>query len=119
MSVIGLQSGLYKQLHDYAELVDDSLLCLKSGLPPSKDESCQKLARLLIGMSSDNWDETPLHIFLFSFSNFKESERQEWASTGKALLSDVAGSTDIRQLDRLADLLEQKQSSVMARIRES
>ncbi|MCI0388348.1 MAG: hypothetical protein MOB07_06235 [Acidobacteria bacterium] len=117
MSVVGLQSGLYKQLHDYAELVDEALLYLKSALPPSKDESCQKLGRLLIAISSGDWEEAPIHAFLFSVSNIEQSERQELGRIGQALLSDVVKPPDVGKLERLAELLEKKQSSVMSRTR--
>jgi hypothetical protein len=115
MSVIGMQSGLYRQLHDYAELVDEALLSLKSGSPPSEDENCQRLGRLLVAISSGDWEDAPAHTFMFSMSNLDQPERQALGGIGRALLSDSVESRDVKTLERLAELLERKQSSVMAR----
>ena len=117
MTDIGWQSGLYRQLHDYAELVDETLLLLKSGLPTSKNENCQKLGRLLIAISSGDWEDTPVHAFLFSVSNFGKPETQELGGIGEALLTDSIKSRDVKQLEHLAELLEKKQTSVMSRTR--
>jgi len=114
MSVIGMQSGLYRQLHDYAELLDEALLSLKNGTPPSEDENCQRLGRLLVAISSGDWEDAPAHTFLFSMSNLDQTERQALGGIGRALLSDSVESRDVKKLERLAELLERKQSSVMA-----
>ena len=114
MSVIGMQSGLYRQLHDYAELLDDALLSLKNGTPPSENENCQRLGRLLVAISLGDWEDAPAHTFLFSMSNLDQTERHALGGIGRALLSDSVESSDVKKLERLAELLERKQSSVMA-----
>jgi len=51
MSDASLFSGLYQQIHEYAELLDDVLVNLKENTSSLEDKSRQELASFLL----DHW----------------------------------------------------------------
>src|ERR1700724_875453 len=50
MSYTGLHSGLYSQIREYAEILDQLLLDLKAGTPDAHTESRLKLGKLLASL---------------------------------------------------------------------
>ncbi len=116
MSEVGSQSGLYEELHECAELIDGVLADLKDGLSCEGSNDCQELGNLLIGLNKRNWTQTSSRTFAILLGLFKTTDRHAWALLGTNLLANQMGETTMLRLEELADLLEQEQQSVMARI---
>jgi hypothetical protein len=116
MSDIGLNSGLYGQMREYAELLDDVLIGLKTNVALPSD-SRQRLADFLTALEADNWQDVPTRVIAILLRDKAYVEKNDWPALASALLSDEIDETVINKLERLAWSLEQEQSIAMARIR--
>lgn len=120
MSDIGLHSGLYGQMREYAELLDDVLVSLKVGsTPPLGDDSLQRLADFLIALGADNWQDLSTRLIAILLREKAHVEKNDWPALGRALLNGEVDEAVINKLEHLAWSLEQEQAVAMARIRGS
>jgi hypothetical protein len=119
MSEAGLYSGLYGQIREYAELLDNVLIGLKRGTSSPDDESRRRLGNFLISLGSDRWSDLPTRLIATLVRDKAEVEEREWSRAGNALLSPDVDAPLIELLEVLARSLEQEQAMAMARIRGS
>lgn len=119
MSDIGLNSGLYGQMREYAELLDDVLVGLKTGTALPDDDSRQRLADFLTALGADNWQDIPTRVIAMLLRDKAHVEKNDWPALASALLSGEVDEVVINKLEGLAWSLEQEQAVAMARIRGS
>ena|SRR5260221_14786011 len=121
MSDIGLQSGFYAQVRDYAELLDDALIELKTETATfGGKDSTRRLGEFLtsLGASSDSQD-LAIRLIAVLLRDRLRDQHDDWVTLGQALLSGEVDDTIINHLEALAWSLEQQQATAMARIRGS
>lgn len=116
MSATGLFSGLYARVREYAELLDDVILQVKSKEGGPADPRRKKLAKLLIAI-----DDGPAADLATQLLAVLVRERRQgvagWADVGRALLAqDVPGSV-VPRLEELARAVENERAGVLAKLR--
>lgn len=113
----GLYSGIYQQIREIAELVDDVLVNLKEEGDKADKSSRQKLAELLVQLAAERTDTLPLRIVALLVIGDDTNNRKRWARLANLLKSDKVDNSLIDELDSLAQLLEQVQADAMAKMR--
>jgi hypothetical protein len=116
MSDTSFYSGLYQQIREYAELVDDVLIGLKEGTSSSSDASRQKLGEFLLNLANDCSDDLPTRLLVLVLQDKGGVASAEWSRIGNALLSSEVDNSVVEPLEKLACSLEQEQAGAMARI---
>ena len=116
MSDAGLYSGLYEQIRECAELVDDVLIALKSGSSRPADGQRRKLGEFLIILSRNRRDDFAAQRLLAVLGT-KAKAQPDWASLGSALLAESEDVRLITPLETLPRSLEDEQVSVTTRMR--
>jgi len=119
MSEIGLQTGLYEELHEYAELIDGALVEVKGSSADVGAKSCsEELGAMLLKLKTDEWQISPARLLIVLLSDFSKLRRLEWAKVGEGLLSSPVSAEVITKLEYLATALEAEQVSVMSRLKD-
>ncbi len=117
MSETGLLSGLYRQAHKYAELIDKVLMDLKSD-PNSKGNPVRKeLGTFLQQISEESITDVSTSLVVAALDSRKSLLKLDLGNIGKKLLSD--GPVDpkiIEGLDLLAQVMEEKEVDAMTRM---
>jgi len=116
MSETGLYSGLYQNLHEYADLVDRVLVNIKTGRSSENDPSRQELGELLIQLAQDQLDDLPVRLIQLALQNRSDVSRADLDRAGKALVSEEIDEDTIRRLELIAQVLEEEQTRAMSRI---
>jgi len=116
MSDASLFSGLYQQIHEYAELLDDVLVNLKENTSSLEDKSRQELASFLLDLTNEQCEDLPVRLIALALRNNKVN-LAEIADIGQALQSTEIDESDIELLEQLAQSLEQEQAGAMERMR--
>lgn len=121
MSEIGLESGFYTQVRDYAELLDDALIELKTEPAPIiGSDSTRQLGEFLTVLgASSNTQDLPTRLIAVLLHDVVQGPHNNWTDLGQALLNGEINDTMISALEALAWSLEQQQAMAMARIRGS
>jgi len=117
VSYSGLYSGLYVRVRDYAQLLDDVLIGLKTGTSSPSDERRKQLARLLLGTTTtphSNLSAQILQIFLQTEATL---DRRQLDDVGNALLSSEPTPNLIEKLEGFATALEQERAGILAKMR--
>src|SRR5262249_9571993 len=117
MSDTGLYSGLYQQIAEYAELVDKVLISLKDSSSSPRDESRQRLGRLMTDLANQRWSNISLRVLALMLADEPPNTQAKWAGIGQALLSEQTQPLVVDELEHLAQTLEREQTKVLARIR--
>lgn len=117
MSDTSLYSGLYQQIREYAEMVDDVIIDLKEGTSSPSDAHRKELGELLVKLAGDRWDDLSTRLVALMLRDKGDIAQAEWARVGNALLSSKTDSSVVEPLEHLARSLEQEQAGVMERIR--
>lgn len=116
MSSTGLFSGLYSRVRDYAELLDDVIIQLKSGEGNSANQERQKLAKLLLAL--DQSPATDRSTQLLAILVREQSEGNvRWADVGQALLSPTVPEFVVSRLEDLARAIEHERAGMLAKMR--
>jgi hypothetical protein len=113
----GLYSGIYQQIREFAELVDDVLIALKAEDEKSDTPSRQKLAKLLSDLASEHTDTLPTRMIALLVIGDDDSSRVRWSRLATALKSEKVDRSAIDELENLAQLLEQVQADAIAKMR--
>lgn len=113
----GLYSGIYQQIREVAELVDDVLINLKSEVDKADKSSRQKLGELLEQLVAERTDTLQLRMVALLVIGDNANSRKKWARVANLLKSDKVDNVLIDELDSLAQLLEQMQADAMAKMR--
>jgi hypothetical protein len=116
MSDVGLYSGLYEQIRECAELVDNVLIALKAGTSRPHDIERRKLGEFLQSLSSDCRDDFSAQR-LVAILRCRTSPQPNWSELGRALVSDASSTTLIAPLENLALSLEDEEVNVTTRMR--
>lgn len=121
MSDIGLQVGFYTQVREYAELLDQALIELKSATPSLvESDSARQLGHFLIALSAGNESQDlPTRLLAVFLQERHRSYTNDWNTLGNALLNNEVNDAIVSDLESLAWSLEQQQAVAMARIRGS
>lgn len=117
MSNPGFYASIYEQIREYAELVDNVLIGLKSGTSSQNDPQRQKLGNLLIILAGDTWDSLPTRMIALMLRD--RHNTSQWAQLGKTLLTEQSDPSVIKDLETLAVALEQEQAETINRMRGS
>jgi hypothetical protein len=112
----GLYSGIYQQIREYAELVDNLLVKLKTD--QGDDKSLRfELADLLAELSVERTDTLSTRMIALLVIGDDATSRARWLRLSNNLKSEKVEATVIRELESLAQLLEQVQASAVAKMR--
>jgi hypothetical protein len=117
MSDIGVHSNLYQRAREYADLVDEVLIRLKSGMSDPSDTSRLKLAALLDGLASSPVQDLSAAWLGLVLGRAGKDGREEWVKLGGALLRADAEPYIIEQLQQLARVLEMQRTDALAKMR--
>lgn len=116
MSEIGLYSGMYKQLHECADLLDKVLVSIKK--KSQLDPNVQKdLGRSLLQLFETQGGNVTGTVFL-SMINDGDINFEEVSRLAKVLLlGNKLDGNSVVKLEHLATILTKEQARVMSRIR--
>jgi hypothetical protein len=117
MSNTGLYSGLYSKVRDYAELLDNVLIHLKSGTSCPSDIPRQRLGKLLVAIEKTPQTDFSTQLLSVLVREFDREFTERWSELGEALLSPNVPHAVIDQLERLALRLERERSSMVSAMR--
>lgn len=117
MSDASLFSGLYQQIHEYAELLDSVLVNLKENTSSLEDKPRQELASFLLDLTNEQCRDLPVRLIALALRDNKEINLAELSDIGQALQSADIDESVIESLERLAQSLEQEQTGAMERMR--
>jgi hypothetical protein len=117
VSYSGLYSGLYARIRDYAQLLDDVLIGLKSGNSSPNDERRKELAHLLLGTSTTSRSNLSAQIFQIFLQTEAAPDRRQMEEVGSALLSANPPHALVEKLESFATALEQERAGILAKMR--
>lgn len=117
MSEIGQQLGFYEELYEQAELIDNVLLEIKINQSSQQTSSYDELGEMLVKLGGDEWQSSPARLFIILLKDFSRSKRREWAAVGDNLIARKFDGATVQKLEKLASVLEQEQTNVMARVK--
>jgi hypothetical protein len=119
MSQAVIFPGMYKEVRDYAELLDKVLVELKGGTGQPQDEKRKRLDHFLTELASANTRSLATRMISRLLRNEGRVKPRELAAISSKLNSPEAAAIDqtmISQLEELARLLEYEQAVAMARM---
>jgi hypothetical protein len=119
MSSVGLNAGLYSRIRDYAVMLDDVLIRLKSGSMSSNDEQLRHLAELLHNLGSAAYRDVESLVLLavLQTSAPPDGRTPAWEQLSRDLLAGSTTPALIAQLEWLAATIEQERSGMLAKMR--
>jgi hypothetical protein len=109
----GLYLGLYEQIREYAELVDEVLIALKKGTSLPSDTKRQQLGSVLVGLANSDTTDLVAHRVAIMLKS-KASLDPAWLTVGQALTLPDADSSLIELLEGFAHSLEEEQKGAWA-----
>lgn len=116
MSSTGLFSGLYSRVRDYAELLDEVIIQLKSGEGSPADKRRQKLAKLLLALDRSPAADLPTQL-LFILVREQSDMSAHWAEVGQALQNPNVPESVVSCLEELARAVEHERAGMLAKLR--
>ena len=118
MSDIAIQSGLYEELTNLADTVDDLLLRLRAGKSDPSNPAQKQLAEFLSNAKSGRQTELPKLRLLNLLGCSEPKEKQGWARIGKVLQNnEPVPEAVIQRLELLARQLEARRNEAVAKMR--
>lgn len=117
MSEIGQQLEFYEELYEQAELIDKVLLEIKADQSLQNASCSDELGEMLNSLKDEEWENSPARLFVILMRDFRRTQRLEWATVGEKLISRSFDDETITKLEKLASVLEQEQTNIMARIK--
>lgn len=116
MSATGLFSGLYARVREYAELLDDVIIQVKSGEGGPADRRRQKLAKLLVALDDEPAADLATQLLLVLVRERRDGGAG-WADVGRALLGPGVPSSVVPRLEELARIVEDERAGMLAKMR--
>ena len=113
----GLYASIYQLIQEYAELVDITLIQLKSRTSQVNDPARQKLGNFLISLSGETWDSLSTRMLALILQDKDDTRQKKWSKLGRSLLSDQNDSSAIQDLEELAIILEHEQAGAITKMR--
>ena len=117
MNHIAMYSGVYEEVREYAELLDEVLIELKGGTSSPQDEGRKKLGQFLKRLVKPRKGDLTTRLFNILLRDNDELDPLELSRIGGLLMSTEADDAVIEPLEKLAKSLEQEQAVAMARMR--
>lgn len=116
MSATGLFSGLYARVREYAELLDDVILQVKSKEGGPGDPRRKQLAKLLIAIDAGPAPDLATQLLAVLVREQREGATG-WGDVGRALLAqDVPGAV-VPRLEELARAVEAERAGLLSKLR--
>lgn len=116
MSETGLYSAQYEHIHDWAEIVDQMLIDLKSGSRPSVQNAGQKLGQLLMDIAQKAYNNPSTRFMVLHLQDTIDLSENELLKVGSALISMEYDDNIIALLEQFAQILEHEQLGAMSRM---
>lgn len=116
MSTAGLQSGLYREIRQLAELFDAALIALRSTSRAGDASKPRQLGTILLRLANPP-ATAPHEQLLASLLAGGRGSRTRLSELGSALMSGTASPRVLDDLEALAGLLEQERAGTFAKIR--
>src|SRR6266481_3577188 len=98
MSSTGLFSGLYARVREYAELLDDVIIQLKSGEGGAQDLRRHKLAKLLLALNQSPAADLSTQL-LAVLVREQGDANSNWTDVGQALLRPEVSPSVLARLE--------------------
>lgn len=117
MSHTGLYSGLYARVRQYAELLDEVIIRLKSGASTPADPGRQKLARLLLALDEARPADLSAQLLSVLVREQEGDRPGRWSDVGSALLAPGGDPAIIDRLERLARAIEHERAGMFSKMR--
>lgn len=116
MSATGLFSGLYSRVREYAELLDDVIIQVKSKEGGPGDPRRKKLAKLLIAIDDEPASDLATQLLAVLIREHREGQ-SGWAAVGRALLGPDVPDSVVPRLEELARAIENERAGMLAKLR--
>lgn len=116
MSNTGLHSGLYSQIREYAELLDQVLLGLKAGDPDAHKEARLKLGNALASIGSRAGGDLRAQLLASLLREAGRPTADRLAEIGRQIVDGQATSPLLNDLELLARTLERERVGTFAKI---
>jgi len=117
MSDIGVHSNVYQRLKEYADLVDEVLVGVKSKTVSDVEARRRQLAELLVGIDAAPPLDLRAAWLSMLLGGVGTQDRAEWARLGRALLSPDVDPHLLDRLEELAGRLEQRRVEAFGKLR--
>ncbi len=117
MSHVGLYSGLYSRVRQYAELLDEVIIRLKSGESRPTDPGRRRLAALLLEVEKSAPTDLSSQLLAVLVREQDAGRPGRWSEVGEALLSPNASPQVIERLERLANAIEHERAGMFSKMR--
>ena len=117
MSDVGLYAGLYGQIQECAELLDEVLVTLKAGESRSGDADRERLAELLLNIVSQPQGDHPTRVLAAALQGSSPNNLNRWQRVASSLRSQGNESGLVQPLEELAQVVEQERANTLALMR--
>jgi len=117
MSHTGLFSGLYSRVREYAELLDDVIIQLKSGRSTPSDPARQRLAKLLLALGKSSPADLSTQLLAALVKEQDGDRPGRWSEVGEALLGHEVTPRIIECLEALALTIEHERAGMLSKMR--
>ncbi len=117
MSHTGLYSGLYAQVRHFAEILDDVIIHLKSGVSTPSDPARQQLAKLLLGLDKSPPMDLSAQLLSALLKEQSGDRPRGWSEIGEALLAQEVSPRLIERLEHLALAIERERAGILSKMR--
>lgn len=117
MSTTGLQSGLYRDIRQLAELFDAALIALKSTTSPGDPSKPRQLGTILLRLANPPATAPHDQLLASLLAGCRRGSRTRLGELGNALMAGTASPRVLDDLEALAGLLEQERAGTFAKIR--
>jgi hypothetical protein len=112
MSNSGLYTSIYREIHDWADLIDRVISGIATGQSQASDDDRQRLAKLL-----DQLDTAPIASSVQHLKAVLGDQRVKWSEVAAALRTNAPSSAAIERLEEIARALERRRVGVLDRLR--
>lgn len=117
MSTTGLQSGLYREIRELAELFDSVLIAVKSKAQPQAGDAPRQLGATLVRLANPEPTAPQDQLLASLLAVHGSAGRARLSKLGSDLLAGVISPRLIDELESLAELIEQERAGTFAKIR--
>ncbi len=117
MSTTGLQSGLYREIRDLAELFDATLIALKTTSVAGDPNQPRQLGSILVRLANPQATAPHDQLLASLLAGSRQGNRTRLSELGTALIAGTVSPRVLGDLEALAGLLEQERAGTFAKIR--
>ena len=117
MSDVGLYVGLYGQIQECAELLDEVLVTLKAGESRPEDADRKRLAELLSNIVSRPQGDHTTRVLAAALRGSSTDNLNRWQRVASSLRSSGSEVGLVKPLEELAQVVEQERADTLALMR--